>query len=329
MHPAAKWAIGFGIGCAVLVAICCGICGLGYFKGIMPFAQKMEQAQKDEQASRTAQREIEALDAELPPALPASVAEATVTEDQLARYARIRTAMAEPLARVDAETSKALPRGDGPPSAFTMMRTVAGLVSSQIGVKAEWRACVEAALPVLRREGMGPTDLARLTEIVEWRYLKRPEARSLGLAPAERTEMQSLTVEARMLEGFSPEHMPPSMKIEGRDAEQMKARIALVNQRLEELRAQADLDVALSGPTLAMLDAHRGELEALPAAGVALLAGLTQDSPVVDALETMGHGASWEGRVSTGSSAPAGAPLLEGQPPAPQPPVTPEGASAP
>jgi len=322
MHPAAKVAIGVGIGCAVLAAICCGLCGLGYTRGIMPMAQKLEQAEKDEQATRATQREMEALDAEFPPVLSGPLAEAAITEDQLARYARIRAATAEPLARVDAEIAKAFPVSDGPPSAFKMMRTVTGLVGSQIGIGTQWRACVEEALPVLRRESMGPTDLARLTELVEWRYLRRPEARTLGLAPEERSELQGLLLEKRFLDSLAPENMPPSMKIEGQDAEQLKARHADIDKRVEELRAKADLDVALSGPTLALLDSHRGELEALPAAGVAWLASLTQNSPVTHGLESMGRGVQWERHVPAESSAPEALP-----PPEPTPP--PEGASAP
>ncbi len=115
----------------------------------------------------------------------ADLATLVLTAADVDRYLAVRRALAPHLARrVEAESA------DQPPAGLLdTLRSTVG-ISREIARRAEEEArLLETAVATLASQQMSPGELADLTALIEWRFLRREEALPLGLAPFERREL--------------------------------------------------------------------------------------------------------------------------------------------
>lgn len=289
MSTLAKTLIGCTVGCFLLVLITCGGIGVvGWMIG-KPLVEQGKKMEAAKEASARSMAELEKLDEQFPPHLPEDVATAEMAEDDIVRYIRIRNEFAPHLVRLaSGAASVNLPTPEtlgGKPSVGSIYGAMQGLLSGIAEAQAANAELLVAAGGILALEGIGPTDFARLVEIVEWRFLLRPEALALGLPEFRRDEVVEKQVEVSLLAAWSKEGVDPSWSVEPADREKAERELAEARARLAELEAEARTNVALTDATRALLEAHRAELEALGAATVMVLAPLSADPPFLRALE--------------------------------------------
>ena len=315
MSTFAKWLIGCTVGCFLVILVSCGgIFALGYWvsKEAVGRGEKMAATLNAEKARAA---EIQQLDVAHPPLLPEDVAFAQVTEEDIARYLRVRRELGGTMQALDASIEGiplANPESLGDkPSMRQIFGAIKGTVDGIGESQAAHLALLDAAAVVLAREGRGPTDLARMAEIVEWRYLQRPEATLLGLPTFRRREMLELQMKVRSLSamGANPADARGLDGMSGADAER---ELASVQARLAEITEEARRNVGLLEPTRAVLDLHRLELEALPIAGIAAIAPLSADAPWIEGLGGMGRHGQWKWSAGTSQEPP----VVPAEPPA-------------
>lgn len=314
-----KWLLGLSVGCFVLVIACClGTCiaGKNFGEGMIGKFQKAEQ---ERALSRAASERVAALDLEFPPRMPEDVALAEPTDEDVQRYLRVRRALEAPSKAYQDVIDRAVPQSSG---TWGVLRVAVDMLGASLDAAVMRRQLLEAAEPALRAEGMGPTDLERLAEMVEWRLLRRDDAAFLGLPAAERREELHLQIEERMLSAWTASEGPPGMRIDGRSREDALRDLEKIRERRRELRALAESRTALSGIAVAALEPHAAELQALSSAGLQALAPLTSEPPFVvfhrDSNRSIEAGGEWRGGPSGDSDVPEGEPPApDGEPPAP------------
>lgn len=274
-----KWLLGIIVALFLLVGACCvGGCLMGrsFFGDLFG---KIQRAEEQQALARAAEERIEIIDLEFPPRLPSDVALAELTDDDVSRYVRVRTALAPQAAAFQTVVDGAVPKSSG---TLGVARGVVGLIGASLEAGEARKDLLIAAEPALRAEGMGPTDLARLAEIVEWRYLQRPEALFLGLPEAERKQLLQMRMEEAMLSAWAESDSPPGLRVNNRTKEDAVGDLAGLRERIAVLEERARGTTALSGTTLAALQPRRGDLESLSPAGLQALAPLTGELPLVD-----------------------------------------------
>jgi hypothetical protein len=118
----------------------------------------------------------------------------------------------------------------------------------------------------LARQKMGPRRFENLTNLVEWRFLRRPEALIFGLPDYHRADW----IETRSaLDQFDPE---TSDQPGSRESEQWRRRMEAKKAEYERQAAEA---TGLSQATRTLLESRRADLERLsPEDGVYLIHGL-------------------------------------------------------
>ena len=327
MSAFAKWLIGCTVGCFLLALVSCGgIFALGYWasKSVAGRVEKMSAAH-DAQKARAA--EINQLDQAHPPLLPEDVAFAQITEDDIARYLRVRRELSGAMQALSGAIEGiplANPESLGDkPSVREIYGAIKGTVDGIGDAQAAHLALLDAAAGVLAREGMGPTDLSRMAEIVEWRYLQRPEATLLGLPVFRRREIVELQMEVRSLSGLVAK--PAGTEgLEGMSRADADQNLESARTRLAEITEEASRNVGILEPTRAVLDLQRLELEALPIAGLAAIAPLSADTPWMEGLGASG-GIGREGHWKWSSGTSHEAPATPAEPPITpaEPPITP------
>ena len=300
MSTFAKWLIGCTVGCFLVILLGCGgMAALMYWvtKSVAGRAEKLSVVVD---ATKARASEIDKLDQAHPPQLPEDVAFAQVSDEDISRYLRIRRELA-PQMQALLTTAEAIPLANpevlgDKPSVREVFGAIKGSVDGAETALAAHLTLLDAAAIVLTREGIGPTDLSRMAEIVEWRYLQRPEAMLLGLPPFRRHEVLELQERERTLSATlakSEDAAAPSSM--GR--ERMQQQLSEAQARLAEIRTEASAKVGLLEPTRAALDARRAELEALPVAGLAAIAPLSAEGPLATQFgraRGMNHRGHWQ-----------------------------------
>jgi hypothetical protein len=150
-----------------------------------------------------------------------------------------------------------------------------GMILTAASASDQWTesetAFLRSLVAELEREKMGPRELDHLIALVEWRFLRRPEALVFGLPEYQRPDwaaaQQTL---ARDLP--DPEGSDPEMERWIREERKQRSRLAAKSQALEK---EARAAVALTPASQALLESRHAELEALdPAALGRILHGL-------------------------------------------------------
>jgi len=196
-----------------------------------------------------------------------------LTGPDVDRYLRVRRGL-EPAVReitrqraVFAQERKAAENGPG-----------LGVILNASSVSARWMESENAFLRSLSaeldREKMGPQELKNLIALIDWRFLRHPEALAFGLQEYQRADWVTAQ---RALSYPLPEGSGGEMERWLR--EQRKQR-ALLQAKADALEKEANAMVALSPATQGLLAGRRAELEACdPAALDRILHGL--DGPLV------------------------------------------------
>ena len=282
-----KWLLGCLLVAVLAVfACCCGSCVLGRRVG-----ERFQRVDAEQKLARESSSRVAQLDVDFPPRVPEDAAAAVITSDDVARYLRVRQAIAPQAAAYQRLEDSAFP-GEGK----GLFRGVFAMVQGSMDAPAKRRELIDAAEPALRAESMGPTDLDRMVEIVEWRFLRRPEARFLGLPPAERREYQQAVLEERMLSAWTQGHVPRGTRVNGRGSEDVAKDLERLRERIQKLAADAEQRVALTPETVAALEPHRAELEAMRPDGLGAMTPLTAE-PVLTRFLQQGEGMHVERRT--------------------------------
>lgn len=309
-----KWLLGCLLAAVLAVlACCCGSCLLGKRVGERFERLGAEQGRARESSSRVAQ-----LDLDFPARLPDDAATAAITDDDVARFVRIRQAVAPQAAAYQRVEDEAFPaEGKG------LVRGVFGAVQGSMDAPGRRRELLDAAEPALRAEAMGPTDFHRMLEIVEWRFLRRPEARFLGLPEAQRREYQQAVIEERMLAAWTSGRLGTSTRVNGRSVDEAAKDLERLRERIQALVAEAEARVALAPETLAALQARRAELEALPPDALDAMAPLTAEPALTRFLDDDGvrveRSTEWKFPKDDAEGATGAAPDAEPEAPATEP----------
>jgi hypothetical protein len=106
----------------------------------------------------------------------------------------------------------------------------------------------------LEREEMGPRELANLIALVEWRFLRRPEALVFGLPEYQREDWASARLQLSR-----PAYLGES-ELSNRSERKRRAHL---QAKVEALEKQARAAVGLSPASQAVLESRRAEIEAL------------------------------------------------------------------
>lgn len=277
-----KWLLGLSAGCLALVLLCClGTCwgGKRMFGDLFG---KMQKVEADRGLARAASERVAALDLEYPPAFPEDAGAAEVSAEDVDRYLRVRRALEPAGAAYQQLEDSAIPDAGG---SLGMVRGMVGLFGAAADAHSARRALLEAAEPALRAEKMGPTDLARLAEIIEWRFLRREQARFLGLPEPQRREYQQMRLEERMLAAWTGGSMPPGMRINERTKADAERDLVRLREKLAQYAATADGRTALTATTTAVLEARRADLQALAPAGLQAMTPLTAEPPLAGLMD--------------------------------------------
>jgi hypothetical protein len=142
-----------------------------------------------------------------------------------------------------------------------------GSVSDWIAGEVAFREGVHAALEA---EGLGPTGLARLAEIIEWRFLGREELLLLGIPTYYRADYLRSASEIA-----SGKETVEQYGGESGEDEEWVAEIRAANERTRakqaDLEARARREVDLAPATRQLLESRRDAIEALPRDGLRYL----------------------------------------------------------
>lgn len=191
-----------------------------------------------------------------------------LTGSDVDRYLRVRRGL-EPAVReivrrqavIDRET-KAVEGSAGFGSALTASSAASRWMESE-------SAFLRSLAAELEREKMGPRELENLVALVEWRFLRRPEALVFGLPEYQRVDWVSAqqTLSYPLPEGSGGE--------EERWLRELQRQRALLRAKAEALEKEANAAAALAPATRTLLADRRAELEAFdPAALDRILRGL-------------------------------------------------------
>ncbi len=175
------------------------------------------------------------------------------------RYVRIRQALEGATDTIAAQRSAA--EGEIPALFVPRERGLSrqGAQSLQeviVGTSSYYRAVASA----LAAAEMGPGELENLVAIVEWRFLRRPEALRFALPPRDRGYWIKATGDlGRTTYQLLATKVDPSLR---EDFERQQSEARFLRRELERRAREA---TGLSAATRELLEAWRGELEALRA----------------------------------------------------------------
>jgi hypothetical protein len=245
---------------------------------VAPLRDAAETLESATARTSSLQADIRALDAASPSRVPEDVAAAELADDDMRRYLAVREALAPALHAAAAARGRTWSEL-GPERLATMRNPLKlfGLVTGAVGglesvARAE-EQLLSAAHAALSAHAMGPTELARLAEIVEWRFLQRPEALSLGLTEWDKAEHArhrfSVDFMGRMLDAKEG-----PFRMGERDRRNLERQVEASREALATLEAEARQRTALTAGTRAGLEGRRADLERWGPEGVDLLGTL-------------------------------------------------------
>lgn len=290
---------GCGCGCLVLLVLFAGACVLFYKGVVKPAAELTQSVVLTQEEAQAAQERLAALDVAHPSRVTEPVGEAVLTADDLDRYLRARAALQPSLAafaqRLDEWVQAMVPPSvaqGAEPSAREVLGVLRGSLGGISDLMAAQREVAAAATTALEAEQLGPTEFARMAEILEWRFLQRPDCLALGLPEWKRSDLAQLRLQSALASRAAPTGASGPLP-------------AGVGERLAALEQEARADLALSDATRALLEARRDELAALPSAGLALAGDLGRLEGLIGHVGMSGSnrpgGPSWDWRWSTTS----------------------------
>jgi hypothetical protein len=247
------------------------------------FAMRMREMGDDVavsyEAGEAARHALERLDEERPWTRGDDLATVELTAGDVDRYLRVRRALAPALAEAAAARARAAVEVDryheriadggaaGALIAMLVSGEGVGSVSDWIAGEVAFREGVHAALEA---EGLGPTGLARLAEIIEWRFLGREELLLLGIPTYYRADYLRSASEIA-----SGEETVEQYGGESGEDEEWVAEIRAANERTRakqaDLEARARREVDLAPATRQLLESRRDAIEALPRDGLRYL----------------------------------------------------------
>jgi hypothetical protein len=191
-----------------------------------------------------------------------------LTGADLDRYLRVRRGL-EPALREAARQKAAIQREtEAAESSPGFGQALAGSSATARWIDSE-TAFLRSLAAELERETMGPRELGNLIALVEWRFLRRPDAMVYGLPEFQRGDW----VSARQALSYPlPEGAGAEMERWLREQRKQRARLQAKTASLEK---EANAAIALSPATQALLESRRAELAAFDPANLdRLLRGL-------------------------------------------------------
>lgn len=185
-----------------------------------------------------------------------------LTSGDLDRYLRVRRGL-EPALREIARQQDAFRRQMKAMESSPGWPFTTGFSESGRWIEGE-TAFLRSFIAELEREKMGPRELGNLIALIEWRFLRRPEALVFGLAEYQRADwlgaQQALAFPVEDLEGGGAEM--------ARWAREQRKQHARLRAKAEALEKEAHAAVGLSPASQALLESRRAELEAFDPASL-------------------------------------------------------------
>jgi len=250
-----------GLGCVFVVALLAGLSWLGWVRVGRPLQESITDMAAAREETAAAEADLARLDRQSPPAEVEDASARDLSAADVDRYVAVRQALAAPLSGVasawEGLVSELAPAGDGH-ELREILGTALGAVQGSARLASARRDLLVAAVAVLEREGLGPTEALAVAELVEWRFLGRAEALPLALPEWRRSEVWDLRLETAMLEAWAKGSV--RVQVDGQDPERA---LADGRQRLAEIEREAEQRRELSPTTRAALEARRAELVAL------------------------------------------------------------------
>lgn len=219
--------------------------------GVPGYLGQLEATTAAQQQLDEAHRALDALDRQHPWPHRGGLDAVVLTEDDVARYARVRAAVA-PALRAVAEAHRALEEPDE--------GAIADYAAATRGaIEAQSLLCTTLA-GALAEQQLGPTALRHLIELVEWRWLGREDA--LVVVVPERYRLAWLG----------------DRRLAARPGGVERAQVEQARERLADRRAEAEAARALHEDTRARLESRRADLADGGEAGLAVLAAALDPS---------------------------------------------------
>jgi hypothetical protein len=277
-----------GIGCAVVFLIVIAVVvfiGVKAKQAIDQVNATMERAQEVSARQSAARARIAALDEAHPPSIGEDLAQAELSEADVARYLELHAALAEPLAAHEAvqvrirefEATMKNMENEREPSFRELMGVMSAAkdaMSTTFEAEETMAVILEEAATAMEGAGLGPSQLRRLTGIIGWQFLEREGFEELALTEEDAADLR--TARAQVELWGEDEFDSEQWTREEWDGFQAK----LVEHRKTIGRLEARLASGqgrLAPGTRAKLESRRGELEAISPADALAVLELTQD----------------------------------------------------
>jgi hypothetical protein len=239
--------------------------------------QVREMMQSYEETQRL-QEQVETLDRRWPWTRGDDLALVDLTPADVDRYLRVRRSLEPALrevARQEAAFRQQIEAAESSPG-FGRVLTA----SSEPGRRfASETAFLRSFIAELEREKMGSRELGNLIALVEWRFLRRPDAVAFGLAEYQRADWLN-TRRVLALPAVEAEGGGPQMERWAREQRRQRARLQAKAVALEK---EANAAVVLSPASQTLLESRRAELEALDAVSLERILRSIDSSLVTDA----------------------------------------------
>ena len=265
------------IGCAGLLVLLLGAGVFGYYKVVKPMTLRVERMAEVQDESTELRQRLEELNATDGFEAPEDPSETVLDAEDVERYLAVRSAVHDELQaflQVGRQIEGEVTPTDG---GFSQVGEMFGTFFRGFEETAEARLALQrAALEALEAQEMSPRELAFLLGLVEWRFLGRPAASFFGLSDFERDlylETRLELMAARRTLTFAERF---GAEVNGQDAEQLRARVERLEERLAGFEGEAEDARELHPRTEGLLEERREALESFDPGGVHVLATLTE-----------------------------------------------------
>ena len=268
-----KILIGCGVGCGILLLLALVAGGIAYVKLVKPMVDKGKAMEEASKANEEALAELRRIDESVQSSIGEDLASAQLAASDVDTYIELRGALADEAEAAAAARNRMAEALGGEGLSGGNPMAMIGMMMDFIGSATDYQiargALLQAAVPELEAAGVSPTEFARLVEMIEWRFLQRPEALTTALTADERNDW----TRSQIGMAFAQTILRAS---EGQgNTAQFERNLEQAQERLDELEAAAAERTGLSAETRNVLEARRAELQALPGSGLGDLASLT------------------------------------------------------
>ncbi len=172
------------------------------------------------------------------------------------RYLRVRRGLESVLREIALQQAELRQEMEAAQSSPSFGRVLTATSAPGQGIKNE-AFFLRSLVAELEREKMSPLELGNLIALIDWRFLRRPEALGFGLPEYQRADW----VDARQRLEI-PVEVRERISEDDRGARRERKQYALLKAKVEALEKQANAAVDLSPASRSLLEGRKAEVEA-------------------------------------------------------------------